>query len=65
MVRGGGFVAARLGLPERWAGLRDAELAAVSGVADSVFCHLNLFIGGARSFEGAVQMAALALAART
>jgi uncharacterized UPF0160 family protein len=52
-------------LPERWAGLRDAELAAVSGVADSVFCHLKVFIGGARSFEGAVQMAGLALAART
>jgi len=27
-----------------------------------VFCHLNLFIGGARSFEGAVKMAELALA---
>jgi uncharacterized UPF0160 family protein len=52
-------------LPERWAGLRDAELAAVSGVTDSVFCHSNLFIGGARSFGGAVQLAELALAART
>jgi uncharacterized UPF0160 family protein len=30
-----------------------------------VFCHLNLFIGGARSLEGAVQMAELALASRT
>jgi uncharacterized UPF0160 family protein len=63
-VEAGSFTA-RMDLPERWAGLRDAELAAVSGVADSVFCHLNLFIGGARSFEGAVQMAGLALAART
>ena len=63
-VEAGSFTA-RMDLPERWAGLRDAELAAVSGVADSVFCHLNLFIGGARSFEGAVQMAELALAART
>jgi uncharacterized UPF0160 family protein len=63
-VEAGSFTA-RMDLPERWAGLRDAELAAVSGVADSVFCHLNLFIGGARSFEGAVQMAGLALTART
>jgi uncharacterized UPF0160 family protein len=54
---------ARRDLPESWAGLRDADLAAVNGVPDSVFCHLNLFIGGARSFEGALKMAALALAA--
>ena len=63
-VEAGSFTA-RMDLPERWAGLRDAELAAVSGVTDSVFCHLNLFIGGARSFDGALQMAKLALAVRT
>lgn len=60
-----GSFTARMDLPDAWAGLRDAELAAVTGVADSVFCHLNLFIGGARSFEGAVKLAELALAART
>jgi uncharacterized UPF0160 family protein len=63
-VEAGSFTA-RMDLPDAWAGLRDAELAAVNGVADSVFCHLNLFIGGARSLEGAVQMAELALASRT
>jgi len=63
-VEAGSFTA-RMDLPDAWAGLRDGELAAVNGVADSVFCHLNLFIGGARSFEGAVKMAELALAART
>lgn len=52
---------ARMDLPASWAGLRDAELAAVTGVADSVFCHLNLFIAGARSFEGVVRLAELAL----
>ena len=52
----------RMDLPESWAGLRDQELAAVTGVEDSVFCHLNLFIGGARSFEGALKLAELALA---
>jgi uncharacterized UPF0160 family protein len=61
-VEAGSFTA-RMDLPEAWAGLRDGELAAVNGVADSVFCHLNLFIGGARSFEGAQKMAELALAA--
>jgi uncharacterized UPF0160 family protein len=60
-VESGSF-SARLDLPESWSGLRDGELAAVNGVPDSVFCHLNLFIGGARSFEGAVKMAELALA---
>jgi uncharacterized UPF0160 family protein len=61
-VEAGSFTA-RMDLPEAWAGLRDDELAAVNGVSDSVFCHLNLFIGGARSFDGAVKMAELALAA--
>jgi len=51
----------RRDLPKSWAGLRDAELAAATGVPDSVFCHLNLFIGGARSLEGAVRLAELAL----
>ena len=59
-VEAGSFTA-RLDLPKPWAGLREQELAAVTGVPDSVFCHLNLFIGGARSFEGAVRMADLAL----
>ena len=57
-----GSFTARLDLPKSWAGLRDQELAAVTGVKDSVFCHLNLFIGGARSFDGAVRLAELALA---
>ena len=57
-----GSFTARLDLPQSWAGLRDQELATVTGVADSVFCHLNLFIGGARSFDGAVKLAELALA---
>lgn len=57
-----GSFTARLDLPSSWAGLRDHELAAVTGVDDSVFCHLNLFIGGARSLDGAIRMAELALA---
>ena len=59
-VEAGSFTT-RLDLPKSWAGLRDQELAAVSGVADSVFCHMNLFIGGAKSLAGAMALAELAL----
>lgn len=52
----------RKDLPQSWSGLRDQELAAVTGVPDSVFCHTNLFIGGARSLQGAIRLAELALA---
>lgn len=52
---------ARKDLPAAWAGLRDAELAAVTGVPDAGFCHNNLFIASARSFEGILKMARLAL----
>jgi uncharacterized UPF0160 family protein len=59
-VEAGSFVSRR-DLPKSWSGLRDQELAAVTGVPDSVFCHTNLFIGGARSLEGALRLAELAL----
>lgn len=52
---------ARMDLPAAWAGLRDAELAQVTGVPDAMFCHNNLFIAAARTFEGALQLARLAL----
>jgi uncharacterized UPF0160 family protein len=55
--------AARKDLPKPWAGLRLGELAAVSGVADAVFCHNGRFIAGAASREGALRLAELALAA--
>lgn len=47
----------RLPLPEAWAGLRDAALAAASGVPDAVFVHLRRFVGAARSREGALALA--------
>ena len=53
----------RMDLPRAWAGLRDQPLAAATGVADASFCHTNLFIAVARSFEGALQLARLALEA--
>jgi uncharacterized UPF0160 family protein len=47
--------------PASWAGLRDKELAAVTGVPDAVFCHKGLFIAGAETLEGAIRLAELAL----
>ena len=55
--------ARRLLFPESWAGKRDAELAQVTGVPDATFCHRGCFIAGARSKEGAMKLAALALTA--
>jgi len=54
---------ARADLPAAWAGLRDAELAAVTGVPDASFCHNGRFIAAAKSFEGTLAMARLALQA--
>jgi len=51
----------RKALPERLRGLRDAELAQVSGVADAVFVHASGFIGGAKSYQGALKLAELGL----
>ena len=48
-------------MPEAWSGLRDEEFASVTGVADATFCHPALFIAGARSQEGAIRLAELAL----
>lgn len=55
-----GSFAQRKPLPAAWAGLRGADLATATGVADSVFCHNGRFIGGAGSREGAVALATLA-----
>ena len=52
---------ARADLPEAWAGLRDAELAAVTGVPDAGFCHNGRFIASAKSYQGVHAMALLAL----
>lgn len=52
---------ARADLPRAWAGLRDAELAAVTGVPDATFCHNGRFIAAARSYEGIMAMARQAL----
>jgi uncharacterized UPF0160 family protein len=53
--------ASRLNLPEELRGLRDQELAEVSGVSDAFFVHMTGFIGGARSYAGAMRLAELGL----
>jgi uncharacterized UPF0160 family protein len=57
-----GSFQSRMDLPAAWSGLRDAELAAATGVPDAAFCHRNRFIAVARSFEGTLRLAELALA---
>jgi uncharacterized UPF0160 family protein len=52
---------ARADLPASWAGLRDAELALVTGVPDAGFCHNGRFIAAAKSYEGIYAMALQAL----
>jgi len=51
----------RKSLPEQWRGLRDQELSEVSGIPGCIFVHAAGFIGGNKSFEGALQMAKKAL----
>lgn len=47
--------------PEEWAGKRDGELQKITGVSDAVFCHNKRFTAIAKSKEGAMNLAKLAL----
>jgi len=51
----------RKDFPKSWAGLRAKELQEITGVKDVVFCHNNLFLSVAKSKEGAIKLAELAL----
>lgn len=53
----------RKDLPEPWAGLEGPELEAASGVDGAVFCHIGRFMAVAKTREGALQMARLAVEA--
>ncbi len=48
-------------LPEVWRGFRDEELSQISGIEGGVFVHAAGFIGGNKTFEGALAMAKKAL----
>jgi uncharacterized UPF0160 family protein len=58
-----GAFANRLDLPAAWAGRSGPELAAITGVADAVFCHTARFYAAASSREGVTALARLALGA--
>ncbi|CAF0765609.1 unnamed protein product [Brachionus calyciflorus] len=46
----------RLSLPSEWCGLRDEELSTKSAIQGCIFVHANGFIGGNKTFEGALEM---------
>lgn len=48
-------------LPDVWRGVRDDALSEVSGIPGGVFVHASGFIGGNKTFEGALEMAKKAL----
>jgi uncharacterized UPF0160 family protein len=48
-------------LPASWAGKIDDELTAVTGVSDAKFCHRARFMAIAKSKQGCLQLAELAL----
>ncbi len=51
----------RKALPKEWGGKSDQELQKASGVADAVFCHRNYFMARAKTKEGAIKLAQLAI----
>ncbi|MFZ1019666.1 MAG: MYG1 family protein [Minisyncoccia bacterium] len=51
----------RKDFPKSWAGLRDKELQNVSGVKDAVFCHRGLYMAVAKTKEGAIKLAQIAV----
>jgi uncharacterized UPF0160 family protein len=48
-------------LPAAWRGVRDAALDEVTGIEGGIFVHAAGFIGGNKTYEGALAMAAKAL----
>lgn len=52
-----GSFESRKALPAPWRGVRDAALSEVTGVDGGVFVHASGFIGGNKTFDGALAMA--------
>ena len=55
-VEGAGFDN-RKDLPDAWKGVRDEQLSQAAGIEGCVFVHASGFIGGNKTFEGALAMA--------
>lgn len=51
----------RRDLPAKWAGLTDGAFVEATGISDAIFCHNHRYIAVARSKEGALRLAELAL----
>lgn len=51
----------RKDLPEAWGGLRLEQMAQASSVSDAIFCHRGLFMAVAKSKEGAIELAKIAV----
>ena len=51
----------RKDFPASWAGLQKKELQDATGVKDAVFCHNRLFLSVAKSKEGAIKLAQIAV----
>ncbi len=51
----------RVDLPKSWASKKDQELARITGVDDAVYCHHQRYMAIAKSKEGAIELAQLAL----
>jgi uncharacterized UPF0160 family protein len=51
----------RKDFPKSWAGLRNEDLQKVTGVNDAMFCHLGLYFTVAKSKEGAIKLAQIAV----
>ena len=50
-------------LPEKFRGVRDDALSALWGIPGCIFVHASGFIGGNKTYEGALEMARRSLAA--
>ena len=59
-IEGFGFTN-RKDLPATWKGVRDEDLDALSGIPGCVFVHASGFIGGNKTFDGALKMAQKAI----
>lgn len=54
----------RRDLPAAWGGLEGADIVAVTGVEDALFCHAKRFLAVARSRAGIQRLVELALGER-
>lgn len=57
-----GSFESRLALPAAWRGLRDEQLSEAAQIPGCIFVHASGFIGGNKTYDGALAMARKALA---